>query len=68
MKITIASFNDVAQAHIAKGLLESNGIHADLKNELVAQTMPFGSMADVELQVEDADVDHAKQVLQDTDF
>ncbi len=58
---TVASFQNVQKAHIAKGLLESEGIDCQLSNETIVQLMAVGS---VELQVNDQQFDQALSLLQ----
>lgn len=60
--ITVASYANPTEAYIAKGLLESEGIHCVLKNENLPQTLPVGS---VELMVNDEDADRAQSILED---
>lgn len=62
--ITIASYHSVTEAHIAKGLLESQGIHCIIKNENVSQTLPIGA---VELMVDEKDMEKAQAVLSESD-
>lgn len=62
--ITIATYTNVADAHIAKGLLEANDIKCQLRNESVAQTLPLG----VELLVEEEDIENALAVLKESEL
>lgn len=61
--ITIATFDNASEAYVAKGLLEANGITCQLKNDLVAQTLPIGG---VELQVAVEHAEQARQLLEST--
>lgn len=63
--ITIASYANATDAYIAKGLLESQGIRCELKNENIPQTLPIGS---VELMVNEQDADRAVEILENTDL
>lgn len=61
---TIATYSNITEAHIAKGMLESEGIKCQLKNELIAQTLPVG----IELTVAESDVESALAILEESDF
>lgn len=58
--ITIATYSNPTEAHIAKGLLEAEGIRCQLKNEIIAQTLPVG----VELMVAAEDEERAEGILE----
>jgi tetratricopeptide (TPR) repeat protein len=62
---TLRKYVDVVKAEMDKSLLESAGIPAFVAGENSA-SIGYGSiLAEVHLQVQDADVDRARQVLQD---
>ena len=56
---------DVVKAEMDKSLLEAAGIPAFIAGENSASIGYGGSIAEIHLQVQDADVDRARQVLQD---
>src|SRR5882672_733369 len=62
---TLRKYLDVVKAEMDKSLLEAAGIPAFIAGENSA-SIGYGSiLAEVHLQVQDADVDRARQVLQD---
>ncbi len=63
--ITIATFNDVTEAHILKGRLESEGILCFLGDEHIVGAHPFYAVAvgGVKLKVTENDVEEAKAIL-----
>lgn len=63
--ITIATFNDVTEAHILKGRLEAEGILCFLGDEHIVGAHPFYSVAvgGVKLKVTENDVEEAKAIL-----
>lgn len=63
--ITIAEYINTTDAYIAKGLLESEGIPCELKNEMIGQTLPVGGVL---LQVNEEDVERAQTILNDSDI
>jgi DNA-directed RNA polymerase subunit RPC12/RpoP len=63
--ITIATFNEVTEAHILKGRLESEGILCFLGDEHIVGAHPFYAVAvgGVKLKVTENDVEEAKAIL-----
>ncbi len=63
--VTVAKFSNPIEANIARGKLESTGIPAFLKNELLAGIQPyFASSSNViELQVSAVDAKNAAEIL-----
>ena len=64
---TIASFTDALQAHIVKGKLESEGVHATVAHEhhVWANWMISNAIGGVKIQVPKAEVKIAKDILSD---
>src|ERR1039457_6242445 len=62
---TLRKYLDVVKAEMDKSLLEAAGIPAFIAGENSASIGYGGSLAEVRLQVQDTDVDRARQVLQD---
>lgn len=63
--VTIRKFSDPNSARMAKAHLESAGILVYLKNENFSEIMPmYGSpIAEVELQVEEANINESLEIL-----
>ncbi len=63
--ITIQTFMDPHDAHLAKGQLEAEGLFCFLKNETAINAIPILSngMGWIELQVGEGNVNQAKQIL-----
>lgn len=63
--ITIATFNEVTEAHILKGRLEAEGILCFLGDEHIVGAHPFYAVAvgGVKLKVTENDVEEAKAIL-----
>lgn len=63
--VTIATFNEVTEAHIIKGRLEAEGILCFLGDEHIIGAQPFYSVAvgGVKLKVTEADAEEAKAIL-----
>ncbi|MEJ8801391.1 putative signal transducing protein [Pontibacter sp. H249] len=63
--ITIATFNDVTEAHILKGRLEAEGILCFLGDENIIGVQPFyaNAVGGVKLKVPETDVMEAKAIL-----
>lgn len=63
--ITIATFNELTEAHIIKGRLEAEGILCFLGDEHIVGVQPFYSLAvgGVKLKVPEQDVEEARAVL-----
>ena len=63
--ITVATFNDVTEAHIFKGRLEAEGILCFLGDENIVGVHPFYATAvgGVKLKVPETDVMEAKAIL-----
>ena len=58
--ITVATYPNPTDAYIAKGLLESCGIHCEIRHEHVQQLLPIGA---VELLVVEQDATRAREIL-----
>lgn len=65
MFTTVAHFTDALEAHVARGLLESEGIDAHLGDEHLTQANWEWRLAvgGIKLRVPDADADRAHAVL-----
>ncbi|OKL41813.1 putative signal transducing protein [Pontibacter flavimaris] len=63
--VTIATFNELTEAHILKGRLEAEGILCFLGDEHIVGVHPFYSVAvgGVKLKVTEGDVMEAKAIL-----
>lgn len=63
--VTIATFNDVTEAHILKGRLEAEGILCFLGDEHIVGAQPFYSVAvgGVKLKVTAQDEEEARAIL-----
>ncbi|AKD02041.1 DUF2007 domain-containing protein [Pontibacter korlensis] len=63
--VTIATFNELTEAHIVKGRLEAEGILCFLGDEHIVGVQPFYSVAvgGVKLKVTEGDVMEAKAIL-----
>lgn len=63
--VTIATFNELTEAHILKGRLEAEGILCFLGDEHIVGVQPFYSVAvgGVKLKVTEGDVMEAKSIL-----
>ncbi|MCC9138190.1 DUF2007 domain-containing protein [Pontibacter silvestris] len=63
--ITIATFNELTEAHIIKGRLEAEGILCFLGDEHIVGVQPFYSVAvgGVKLKVPEQDVEEARAIL-----
>lgn len=61
--ITIAEFEKVFEAQIAKAALEGNGISAAIMGEEVQNLLPIDGMLNVQLQVFAADEKKALEIL-----
>lgn len=62
--ITIATYDNAAEAYIAKGLLENCGIRCMVCNDNVAIALPLQGA--IELQVHAEDSEKARQILEGT--
>jgi hypothetical protein len=64
---TIITFTQPHDAHLAKGLLESNGIETIIRDELTAQVNNFYSNAigGVKLDVKESDLSNATSILRE---
>ena len=62
---TVATFADVAEAELARGRLELEGLTAFVIGGQTAGVMPFltNAMGGVRLQVKPADVARAREIL-----
>lgn len=66
---TIAQCPSVDEARLLKSLLEANGIVAVLPDEFTSQNLtPMLLSAGVKVQVEDEDVEAAREILAQSDF
>ena len=61
--VTIAEFENLFEAQIAKAALERNGISAAIMGEKVQNLLPADGMLNVQLQVFAADEKKASEVL-----
>lgn len=62
--IEIKSYLNYAEANLAKGMLEANGIDAELFDENIVQTVPlFAAQRGIRLMVREEDVEDAKELL-----
>ncbi len=61
--ITIAEFENLFEAQVAKAALEGNGISAAIMGEEVQNLLPVDGMLNVQLQVFAADQQKASEVL-----
>lgn len=68
--ITIITFIYPHEAHMAKGVLESEGVAVFIKDEMTAQVNNFYSTAigGVKLQVSEEDQERALQILKETGY
>jgi hypothetical protein len=64
--VTIASFTDVAEAQLARERLELEGIRAFVVDGQTAGVMPYltSSTGGVRVQVQPADLERAREVLE----
>ena len=62
--VTIAEFENVFEAQVAKAALEGNGISAAIMGETVQNLLPADGMLNVQLQVFAADEKKASEVLE----
>lgn len=62
--ITIRTYDNVINASIAKGFLESEGIACKIKNADLSQLFPI---TQIELAVNENDAERAKQLLSTLD-
>jgi len=67
--VTIAAFDNLFEAELAKGLLEDNGIEASLENELVMSIYPFFAwdLKSLKLNVRECDSEKALSLLRSGD-
>ena len=64
MRTSVAKYTNAFAAHVAKGMLESNGIPAWVANEnVVYTTMPNTDLLSIELFVNEEDYLEAKRLL-----
>lgn len=68
--ITFLTFNQSAQAHMIKTKLESEGIDVLLKNEHMAQILPYVSEPEgsIKLQVREEDLEKAASLLKESGY
>lgn len=60
--IVVSTFRSVAEAEIAKGVLDEEGIHSLIRSDNVGGMYP--AIAEAELLVRAQDADRANEVLQ----
>ena len=61
---TIGKYGSSFEANVVKGLLESEGIKAEVLHENLPYYLPFGgNLSEVELVVSDEDYDQALKIL-----
>lgn len=63
--VILSKFRSVAEAHIAKGVLDDIGIESMIRSDNAGGMYP--SLAEVELLVRDEDAARARQALRDAD-
>ena len=63
--VTLNVYNSDAEAHIAKGLLEANGIRCIIDNEIMSSIypIPFSTIGQVRLMVLQRDENIARELL-----
>jgi hypothetical protein len=62
--VTVATFSNASEAHLALSALESAGVQAFLENENVVLTMPYlTNAAGVKLNVRRSDIQRANELL-----
>ena len=64
--VTVATCNTIDEALLLRSVLEGSGIAASVPDELTSQTAPpylFATPSRIRLQVEEADVVRAREVL-----
>lgn len=63
--ILLQEFYDLAQAHIAKGVLATNGIVAIVDNEIMSSVYPItiSPLGAIRLMVRKCDLDAARKIL-----
>lgn len=59
--VLLSTFFNAAEAHMAKGMLESEGIESFIFDELAVSYAPL--MTGIRLMVREGDLDRAKSVL-----
>ena len=62
--VTIKKSHIGAELYVLKSRLESEGIKCYLRNEFTTQIMNYLPSFEVELQVSDADLERARELLQ----
>ena len=63
--IILREFDNVVEAHIARGVLECNGVVCILNNEAISSIYPSlpNSLGSVQLLVREEDVEQAEAIL-----
>lgn len=61
--VTLTTFRTAHDAHIAKAVLEDEGVPSFVGDENVSSIAPYASPGGVKLQVADADFDRAEGIL-----
>ena len=63
--IILREFDNVVEAHIARGVLESNGVECILNNEAISSIYPSlpNSLGSIQLLVREEDVEQAEAIL-----
>ncbi|MFP4620797.1 MAG: DUF2007 domain-containing protein [Bacteroidales bacterium] len=66
--VTILTFKHPTQAHLIKTKLESEGIRVFLKNEVIAQLIPYGSepASPIKMRIHEHDLDKAVKILKES--
>ena len=63
--VTLASFNDIVQAHILQELLQNEGIESMLQGELTNQVMSYLHSFDIRILVFEKDMERAQAILKE---
>jgi hypothetical protein len=63
--VLLETFNDVTQAHMARGLLDTNGIPSVMVDAAMAESGLVDAVGGVKLKVRAADLAAAKALLAD---
>lgn len=66
--VELCATNTDYEAHLISGLLESNGIHVQIRSFRVSQ-FPFdiGHIGEIKVMVPEADLEEAKKILKNVD-
>lgn len=68
--VTVARFSNSFDMHVVKGRLEADGIPCFVRDEHTISTQPFYDIAlgGIKLQVQEKDVEAAKEILKDVHY